>query len=36
LKEIPKQMTAYFQGKKIKPNPASPEVRAAQMANAQM
>jgi|TARA_B110000285_G_C14936233_1_gene519738 GrpB-like predicted nucleotidyltransferase (UPF0157 family) len=34
LKEIPKQMTAYFQGKKISPNPASPEVRAAQMAQA--
>jgi hypothetical protein len=29
LKEIPKQMTSYFQSKKIKPNPPSPEVRAA-------
>ena len=29
LKEIPKQMTSYFQSKKIRPNPASPEVRAA-------
>jgi hypothetical protein len=32
LKEVPKQMTAYFQQKKISPNPASPEVRAAQLA----
>lgn len=35
LKEIPKQMTAYFQSKKIKPNEANPAIRAAQLAQAQ-
>jgi hypothetical protein len=29
-------MTTYFAKKKIKPNPASPEVRAAQFATAQL
>jgi len=29
-------MTTYFAKKNIKPNPASPEVRAAQFANAQL
>ena len=32
LKEIPKQMIAYMNKMKIKPNDATPEVRAAQMA----
>ena len=36
LKEIPKQMCAYFQQKGIKPNPASPEVRAMQLQQMQM
>ena len=35
LKEIPKQMTRYFQSKKIKPNPPDPAVRERQMLNAQ-
>jgi len=29
-------MTSYFQSKKIHPNPPSPEVRAAQLAQAQL
>jgi hypothetical protein len=29
LKEIPRQMISYFQSKKITPNAATPEVRAA-------
>lgn len=29
-------MTSYFQSKKIKPNPANPEVRAAQVAQAML
>ena len=35
LKEIPKQMIAYFNSKKIKPNDASPEIKAAQLAQMQ-
>ena len=36
LKEIPKQMTEYFQSKRIRPNPADPAARAAQLQQASL